>query len=181
VRARATLAVALFAGLLALPGCGGSSDSGEPTQAKVSTAPRPYVAEADGICREMLRETRQLGRRFVKRAVEAGESNFLGAETEHIVKPGLVILRRTASRFRRLSAQSHDPSLAVYVGLYEPLIQLGELRLAAGRVDDLNEAKNLERQMEELGAEQRVAAQLAGLRSCEVDFLQALVSSWRSQ
>jgi hypothetical protein len=180
MRARA-VALALLLGLVVAAGCGGSGDSGEATQASRPAAPKPYVAKANRICRGMLRETRRVGRAFIKRAVETRAENLLTAETEQIVAPGMRVLKRTARRLRRLSARSHDASLAVYVGLYEPLIQLGELRLAAGHADDLNEAKNLERQMEELGAEQRLAARLAGLGACEVDFLQALVSSWRSK
>ncbi|HEX2391914.1 MAG TPA: hypothetical protein VHI77_03235 [Solirubrobacterales bacterium] len=181
MRVRALPAIALLIAVLALAGCGGSSDAGETTGAAQPTAPKRYLAKGDAICRQMLRETRRVGRRFIKQAVEAEETSLFGAETERIVKPGIVVLERIARRFRALSAEAHDQSLAIYVGLYEPLIQLGELRLAAGEAGDLNEAKNLEAQMEEVGSEQRLAARLAGLHACEIDFLHALVSSWRSQ
>jgi hypothetical protein len=166
------LAVSAFAG------CGSGSEATSPSTTQ-ATASKPFVTAADRVCREMQRETKQLGHGFLARVASSPQHNLLRAETEILVRPGIRILDRAAARLRAVDERSEDPSLSVYVDLYEPLLQLAKLRLAAGEAEDLASAKNLEGQMEQIGAEQRVAARIAGLRDCRVDFLHALVSSWK--
>jgi hypothetical protein len=175
---------ALVLTVLALGGCGGGGEettaAATTQQEATTTAPRPraYVAAANGVCRQMLRETRRLGRDFIAEVAASPEHDLLGSMTEGLISPGVTVLSRIAARLRAVEAKYPDPALSVYVGLYEPLLQLARLRLSAGEAEDFGEAKNLETQMEQIGTEQRLAARRAGLRDCGVDFLHALVSSW---
>lgn len=160
----------------ALAGCGGGS-TGSPHTATTATG-SPNFAKAERVCEAMLRETRQVGRKFIPATERRGGSNILALETEFLVKPGLRVLNHAAGRLRAIDAETKNSTFQVYVGLFEPIIQLGELRLQAGRTDNLAEANNLVQQMEDLGEEQRSVAQQAGLKTCSIDFLHALTTSW---
>jgi hypothetical protein len=171
-------AVALLVCIVALPACGGGSSQSSSVTDTGRTGYRPAV---NGICRDLLRETRKIGRHFIQSVQAGGQEDLLAAETQELVRPGLRVLERTSRRLRAVQARVQNPALGVYVGLFEPIVQLARLRLRAGRAGDLAESKNLERQMEELGAEQRTAARLAGVRVCQVDLLHALTSSWNAE
>lgn len=175
-------AAALVLTALALGGCGGGGEettTGATTQqGATATSPPAYVAPADGVCRQMLRETRRLGRAFIAEVAISPDHDLLGSMTDGLIKPGVAVLSRIAARLRAVEAKYPDPELSVYVDLYEPLLQLARLRLSAGEAEEAGEARNLQMQMEQIGAEQRLAARRAGLRDCGVDFLHALVSSW---
>ncbi|HXQ88932.1 MAG TPA: hypothetical protein VN733_04765 [Solirubrobacterales bacterium] len=169
----------LAAAALILAGCGGS-DSDPSSEATAPPLTAAHAREANATCEEMLRRTKVLGQGFIERASGATPRTLLELQTELLVQPGLDVLRDTARRFRRIAAESGNPELSLYAGLYEPLIQVGELRLQAGREGDPAESQNLQRQMEEIGAEQRQLAVALGLESCRIDFLRALVESWSS-
>ncbi|MGN6558576.1 MAG: hypothetical protein ACTHLH_11290 [Solirubrobacterales bacterium] len=173
--------VAAVALALAVAGCGGSdSSSTVPQGAAARQRSAAYLRKADEVCAAMLRRTKKLGHEFIEKATGSNPPTLLSLQTELLVKPGLAVLRDTARRLRGIAAEAEDPELSLYAGLYEPLIQLAELRLRAGREGDPAESQNLQRQMEEIGAEQRQVAAAAGLENCQADFLQALVSSWTS-
>lgn len=162
---------------LALAGCG--TGSSEPSHLISTPTRSPYIARANQICGMMLRETRQLGRRFIKAVAATDQPSLLALETKALLGPGLGVLDRASKQLRAVSARAQDAALGVYVGLFEPIIQLGELRLHAGRTGNFAESQNLEQQMEQLGEEQRTAARLAGARTCGVNFLHALTAAWR--
>jgi hypothetical protein len=181
----ATAAAVLL--VLLLSACGGSSSS--TSVSTVATAPSSggakepeggasmaYVKPAEATCERLLAEARQIGRSFVHKVIEVNATNPEEFEMSKLIRPGVRSLERIAARFRAIEKRHPNPNFDVYVGLYEPLLQLAHLRLAAG--DDQAEGKNLERQMESVGAEQRLAARQSGLKACRIDFLHALVASW---
>ncbi len=192
VMALALAAIAVLA-LGALAGCGGggsgstatgtadasateASAPGESPTPEGSGAPGAYVGPANAACEELLTEARKLGREFVRSVAESPGHDLAAAETDGLIRPGVRVLERVAAQLRAVSARYPDPNLAVYVGLYEPLLALAHLRLAAA--GNVAESRNLETQMESIGEEQRLAARQAGLGACRIDFLHALVSSW---
>lgn len=185
----ATVLVILLLGLLAA--CGGSSGSsssvaqstagGAETIGRADAGPADYVAPANSVCRKMLRQAKQLGSEFATRFSRTRNPNLAAAAPRLLFKPGVAVIERSAARMRAVEAQHSDPRFAIYVGLYDPLVQLSRLMLSAAEEGDIAETRNLQVQMEGIGAEQRTAARLAGIRDCQVDFLHALVASWSRQ
>jgi 4-amino-4-deoxy-L-arabinose transferase-like glycosyltransferase len=173
------VAIAGALALLALGGCnGGDSDEPASTRPEGETsgpAKEQYIARADAICRDALRETRRLGRRFA--ASGAGSaSDLLTLTTEGLVAPGIEIRERQAERLRQVErpADLSEPdaeALDVYLDLFGPIGELSRQRLRAGRRGDLEEARRLEPLMVELANEQRQAADRFGLRACDADFV----------
>ena len=162
---RLPLAVAAAIALIALAGCGGSSPP--PRDA----ASREAFARADANCRLMLREVRQLA----KGVLNSGYNSNLELTTEGFGKPGIKLVKRIARRQQALQAAAEDPKYALYAELFDPIIVLAEQRLRAGQANELAESQIRQNQLTALGNEQREAAHRAGLRSCDVDFLDAMV------
>jgi hypothetical protein len=119
----------------------------------------------------MLRSVKRIGERTHLSDYTSG----LELTTEAFAKPGLELVKRLARQQRRLRAAAADPRFDAYADLFDPIIVLGEQRLAAGRADDLAQSEQLQELLTDLGAEQRETAGDAGLRDCDVDFLAILV------
>jgi hypothetical protein len=171
--ARALIAlIAAAAALLPVTGCGGGDDG---SRAKLSPQ---TVAKANATCRYFRRQAHELGAGVLSLPLEP-----LALTVEHIVKPGIPLVRRVAQRQQALAAQADDPQFTTYADLFDPIIVLLQQRLRGGEaalrkklaVDP--EAQHLDDLLADLGEEQRLAAREAGLRDCDVDFNQVLTSS----
>jgi hypothetical protein len=164
----------LLVGLLAsiaiagLASCGGGGG-----QTERSAATRQAFAQADANCRQMLREVKQLA----KGVLSSGYANTLELTTEGFAKPGIDLVRQEAERQQALQAAAADPHFALYAELFDPIIVLAEQRLHAGQAREIARAQLLQDLLTSLGVEQRKAAHLAGLRDCDVDFLDAMVNA----
>src|SRR4051794_27572502 len=171
-RRLAALAAVLGVGLSA-SSCGGGADG----TTRATSRPAPHaipdrvVSRANRNCRSMLRSVKRIG----ERTHLSGYASGLELTTEAFAAPGLELVKRLARQQRRLRAAAADPRFDAYADLFDPIIVLGEQRLAAGRADDLTQSEQLQELLTDLGAEQRETAAEAGLRDCDVDFLSVLV------
>jgi hypothetical protein len=171
------LCVSALALAALLPGCGGGNDE----SALESTGPADgaYADRANAVCARALVETRRLGRRFS----QSGEvtADPLTLTTEGLIKPGIAIQERLASRLRALGPpQEGAASVRAYLELFDPLDALSRQRLRVGQAGDLDEAQRLERLMQEVGREQQEAATTAGLDTCATDFVGAAFATGAS-
>jgi hypothetical protein len=166
---RAAAAIAAGLAALALAACGGGGgDTASGPKASAAT-----LARANAICRDFVRETRELG----KGALANPPSSTLELTTERLVRPSIPLLENAAARMQALEPAAHDPLFSLYADLFDPAIVLAEKRLAAGRAGDLAESKQLEDALGNLAEEQRRAARLVGLRNCDVDFQGVLLAA----
>ena len=157
--------------LIAFSGCGGGGDT---STTSIVTAPnglekQRYISRADAICRKGLSEATALGRGFTYHGGDA-----LSVITEGLVKPGIPILERFATRLRALQPRPVDSNLQAYLGLFDPGEVLLRQRLHAGEKGDLNQAHNLELLLVSIGDEQRELGRRFGFHECDVDFLSVL-------
>lgn len=166
VRQIAVVALAV-ASIAALASCG---ESGE---AEPSAASRQALARADANCRQMLRAVRHVA----KGVLSSGYTNTLELTTEGFAKPGIRLVKREARRQQALQAAAADPRFSLYAELFDPIIVLAEQRLQAGQAREIARAQLLQDLLTSLGAEQRQAARSAGLRACNVDFLEAMIQA----
>jgi hypothetical protein len=183
-RGRAALLLALCATAL-FTGCGSSGESAPETAVRsVDTAPDRsasavdkgrYVARAEAICRRALRETRALGRNLS--GVLSNAPSPQQGITSGLVRPGTEILSREAAELRDLRPQPDSRLLEIYLGLFDPIVELGRQRLLAGTADEPDRAHDLELMIASLGNEQSVAAHRFGLQACGVPFTRALGGS----
>jgi len=164
--------------------CGGESngDDSQPRLDNVgkSTGEAPgtvavdvFSRKAEGICRRSLAATRALGRRLPQ--ILDGSSFAQEAVTSGLVKPGVAILSTEAARLRALGTPEAD-ALQTYVGLFEPIVELGRQRLdaEAGEIDRMH---SLEQLIAGLEDEQSAIARRSGLKACAVSFNRALAQS----
>jgi 4-amino-4-deoxy-L-arabinose transferase-like glycosyltransferase len=156
--------------LIALSGCGGNGGS----TTSVVTAPnnlekQRYVARADAICKQGFDQARAVGRNYHNSGVGA-----LQSLTEGLVKPGIPVLERFASRMQALEPRPVDSNLEAYLGLFEPGEVLLQQRLRSGEKGELNESHNLELFLVSIGDEQRELGARFGFRACNTDFLSVL-------
>ena len=150
-------------------GCGGS---GEEDRQPPEAADRAYAKRADAICAEALAETRRLGKSLSRSTLDT--SDTLALTTEKLIKPGLAIRERLATRLRALpEPRQGDAGVSAYLELFDPLEALTRQRLQIGREGDLGEARRLEELMQGMAEEQQVAAAQAGLSVCAADFVEA--------
>lgn len=178
------LAVLLFAvgalGAFAW-GCGGSDGGNQ--QSVATAAPRndaapaqingtAYARAAEAICAKGVRETQTLTGRLGKVFSESSSSQE--AITNGIVGGGLKILESEAARLRNLADRPGSAELETYLGLFEPIVELGRQRLEAGRESEVDRGHQLELLIVDLSHEQSAAASKAGLDSCSTDFFSAL-------
>jgi hypothetical protein len=168
MRPQAAVATAAALAALAIAGCGGGEKTATTARASAAT-----LAKANAVCRDFVRETKELG----KGALANPPSSTLELTTERLVKPSIPLLESAARRMQALEPAAHDPLFNLYADLFDPAIVLAEKRLAAGRAGDLAESKQLEDALGNLAEEQRRAARLAGLPSCDVDFQSVLLAS----
>jgi hypothetical protein len=178
------LAVVAVAAALALAGCGGDSGSQPQTttsSAKPGSRPdgageRHYVGKANAICRNTVRETRRLGRRFSS-AANPNPSDALELAIKGFVKPGIPILEREARQLQRLKPVAANPDFDRYVDLFDPIDALAHELVHAGATGNDDAARRIQRLMTDLGDDQRALARQLGLRACDVDFVQVLTAT----
>jgi hypothetical protein len=168
--ARRLASIGAILAALALPACGGGSDSTEKTVAAASPA---VLAKANAICRDFRRETEELGRG----ALANPPSTTLELTTERLVKPSIPLLESAARRMQALEPAAHSPLFDLYADLFDPAIVLAQKRLAAGRTGDAVESKRFEDALSNIAEEQRRAAGGVGLPNCDVDFQSVLLGS----
>jgi len=165
--------LALAAAVLVLAGCGGGAGSTDEAALSPQT-----VAKADATCRYFRRETVKLGK-----GVLALPLDPLHITVEHLVKPGIPLVRRVARRQQALVAHSHNREFEIYAELFDPIIVLLQQRLRDGEAALRRKlgvdpgSQRLDNLLAGLGREQRLAARAAGLRNCGIDFNQVLTSS----
>jgi hypothetical protein len=173
---------ALIALAVALAGCGSSDDpsprtvgvSGPPGQQPSEIGQR-YVERAEAVCGRGLREIRALGREL-PRILSAAPSPQEGI-TNGLVKPGIGILSRESADLRQLGPPPDSPTLKIYLGLFEPIVELARQRVEAAAAQEPERAHDLELMIARLSDEQSAAARQSGLGPCGVDFTSALGGS----
>jgi hypothetical protein len=172
------LALITMIAALALTGlgsCGSGDDAsnkrGGGARVQPERVPGAVVASANRNCRQMLRKVKQVGRA----AMRASYSNTLELATEGFAKPGLRLMRWLAKRQQALEHTAANARFNVYADLFDPIIVLAKQALSAGRANDRARSEQLRDLLTGLGEDQREAAHVAGLRNCDVDFLDALV------
>jgi hypothetical protein len=172
--------LALLLGVAALTahaGCGGGGSGPETSPA---TKPQPqglssarYTPRADAVCRDALRETKELGQRFL---TSGASLDPLTRTTKLLVEPAIRI-RESQARRLRLLGPPPDPTIQAYLDLFDPIASLMRMRADAGRAGDLERAHTLEQLILDLGEEQRRDARTAGLNACDADFVRAAFTS----
>jgi len=108
-----------------------------------------------------------------------GTAGALELTTENLIKPAIPIIEGSSRRLRALKPQAQSISFDAYVNFYDPIVALLHERVEAGEVGDPSRAHDLELQLIDLSAVQRRLAREAGLRACDVDFIQAFASGGR--
>lgn len=150
-----------------LASCG---ENGEPER---SAASQQALNRANANCRQMLRAVRRLA----KGVLSSGYTNTLELTTEGFARPGIHLVKREARRQQALQGAAADPRYSLYAELFDPIVVLAEQRLQAGQAREIARAQLLQDLLTSLGAEQRQAARSAGLRACNVDFLEAMIQA----
>jgi hypothetical protein len=172
----AVLATIAVLALTGLSSCGGGDDASSSKRAaapivRPERVPAAVVARANRNCRQMLRDVKRVGRA----AVRTEYSNTLELATEGFAKPGLRLMRWLAKRQQALEPSAGNTRFSAYADLFDPIIVLAKQGLSAGRAGDRSRSEQLRDLLTGLGEDQREAARRAGLRDCDVDFLDALV------
>lgn len=132
-----------------------------------------FARQAEGVCRRSLAATRALGRKLPQ--ILSGSSFPQEAVTSGLVRPGVAILSDEAGRLRALGTPESQ-ALQTYVGLFEPIVELGLQRLDVG-VGEIERVHSLERLIAGLENEQSAIARRSGLKACAVSFNRALAQS----
>jgi hypothetical protein len=170
ILSRPAIAVAAVLATLLISACGSDGDSAERSEGKI---PAAVVARANANCRELRRETTQIGR-----AVPGNlPPGTLALTTDLLVKPSIPVLERAADRQQALKPAAGNLSFDLYADLFDPIVVLAQKRLAAGETGDFMASKGFDAMLTDFGLEQRRVAQLAGLRDCGIDFEHVLVSA----
>lgn len=178
---RLALLIAGVAGV-AFVGCGGSGNtassgstagpdgaSASPGAAKIDRG--RYIDRAEAICRRSVREARAVGD-ALSQAVAGAASPQVGITT-NLIRPAVEILDRESARLRSLGPAPPSQTLAVYLGLFDPIVELARQRLRAGLANEVEWAHRLELLIAGLADEQSQAAEQYGLGACSVKFAQA--------
>ena len=175
---RAILAAALAALLLA--SCGGDADTTSETapatdvQGARDAGGRAYVAKAERICAGMIAQSRRMGARF--REIPQVEVDALTLTTRELVKPAVPILESNAAKLRTLRPQA-NVTFDSYVALFDPIVSVVRERVEAGEAGDSTRAHELELVLIDLSDLQRSLAREAGLKTCDVDFIETFSSA----
>lgn len=158
-------------------GCGSSDSSTTQVEGSAhlttetpSLNPR-VAARAESICKESVRETTLLGRRLAQALAGSPSGDAIGSE---LVAPGIEILKRESTRLERLEAAADSSEFDVYVDLFDPIIELAEQRIEAGRADEPERGQALERLIAGLVDEQVAIARKLELDACSISFTEAL-------
>jgi len=133
-----------------------------------------YIARAESICRQSIAEIKGLGTKFPTAAADGasvGETIAAG-----LVRPGIVILDRKVARLRAIEPIPASEDLRVYLGLYDPIVELSRQLLQPSEANDGARSKELELMITQLGHEQRDVARAIGFKACATTFTEALGS-----
>ena len=124
---------------------------------------------ADPICRRTIEAIQNL-----ELAPSTGaHANVLTPTTEGLVRPGIPILSREATRLRALQPRPVDTDLQTYLGIFDPILVLSHQRLRAGGTADPTVANRLENLIAGLEEDQARAAHAFGFRYCGTGFFAA--------
>lgn len=164
---------------LVIAGCGGGSGEGTASQSAASgqreRAPSARsVADADTICSQMIAKSSRLGAEF-----SAGSHSNGGALalTTQLIEPAIPIVEDSSRRLRALKSEAASVKFDAYVNLFDPILALLRERVAAGEAGDPTRAHDLELQLIDISSLQRGLARQAGLKTCDVDFIQTFAAS----
>lgn len=130
------------------------------------------MKRAEAVCKLSVRETEALRENLPR--VFSNSSSPQEAITNGIVLAGLKIISSESARLRNLDPRPSSPALETFLGLFEPIVELGRQRLQVGREGNAGRAHDLELMIVSLGDEQSAAARRFGLRTCSIDFFSAL-------
>lgn len=177
---RFAIALTAISAVILLCSCGGGASRPPAETGKQSTgkaadaiASDAFAKHAEGVCRRSLAATRVLGRRLPR--ILSGSSFPQEAVTSGLVKPGVAILSNEAARMRALGTPE-SRALQTYVGLFEPIVELGLQRLDVG-VGEIDRVHSLERLIAGLENDQSAIARRSGLKACAISFNRALAQS----
>ncbi len=175
----AGIVVALFGG------CGGSDETltrsaaGAIESSEHQPVPRidraQYLKRAEAICSRSAHEIHALGRALPRVFSQSG--SYQKAITNGLVRPGIEILNTEAARLRSLGPAPSSRESEVFLGLFDPIIELAHERLRAGNSGDPEHARTLELMIASLEDEQSAAARGLGLHACSLEFTHALGGS----
>jgi hypothetical protein len=163
-----------------LTGCGDSERGSAPTADSTKSGAHSfaagvddgrYVGQAEAVCSRGLEEIGALGRRLPRALSHSSAAQ--DPITSALIEPGLEILRREASRLRKLGPAPGSRALRIYLGLFDPILELARQRLYVGTTEP-EHARNLELMIASLSDEQSAAAKRFGLAACSVGFTTAL-------
>lgn len=152
------------------PAGAGKQSTGKSADAVASGA---FARQAESVCRRSLTATRALGRRLPQ--ILSDSSFPQEAVTSGLVKPGVAILSNEAARLRALGTPESE-ALQTYVGLFEPIVELGLQRLDVG-TGEIDRVHSLEGLIAGLEDEQSAIARRSGLKACAISFNRALAQS----
>jgi hypothetical protein len=107
--------------------------------------------------------------RVVSRSTSSGDTIVIG-----LVKPGIRILAGEAAALRNLQPAPASHDLYVYLGLFDPIVELGRQLQVAAEAGETPRAHEIELLVAGLGDEQSAAARRFGFHSCAVGFTSAL-------
>jgi hypothetical protein len=158
-------------------GCG-SSDSSTTQEEPVvnggeasARLDRQLAAQVEGVCENTQREIDVIARRLASEISNPSGPDAIG---EALVAPGIRILKQEASQLKGAQKAADSPQFETYVGLFEPIIELAELRLEAGKAREPERSHSLELLIAGLTEEQVTIARQLGLDACGVGFTEAL-------
>jgi|GEM_PF-5314148 len=131
-----------------------------------------YIARAEPICRRSIVEVHALGEHL---AAAAGDAESIGATVASgLVKPGIEILSDKAADLRAIRPAPNAADLNVYLGLFDPIVELSRQLLQAAEANDGSRLHELELIVADLGREQSAAARGFGFRDCALGFTDSL-------
>lgn len=170
--------------MIFLCSCGGgtNADQSQPPvetgkastgKAADSGATRVFAKQAEGVCRQSLERTRALARKLPH--IFSGSSFPQEAVTSGLVQPGVAILSSEAARMRTLG-RPPSSALQTYVGLFEPIVELGRQRLDV-EAGEVAREHRLEQLIAGLENTQSAIARRSGLKACAISFNRALAQS----
>jgi hypothetical protein len=91
-----------------------------------------------------------------------------------LVKPGIRVLSKEAIQLRGIRPVPESNGLYVYLGLFDPIIELGRQLQVVGESGETQQAHEIELLISELEDEQSAAARGFGFRACAIGFTEAL-------
>jgi hypothetical protein len=178
---RSALLIAVAA-VAAIAGCGGSGSpatSSAPDSAPATSGRheskaeiRRYAERAEAICKHGIQKTRALTKRLPR--VASSSTSFGDTIVIGLVKPGIRILAGEAAKLRNLQSAPASHDLYVYLGLFDPIVELGEQLQVVAEAGETRRAHEIELLIASLGDEQSTAARRFGFHSCAIGFTSAL-------